>query len=736
MNRTEGKWRNRNIFHYIVAVSTVLLLIFLSMGIYIYQYYYHTIYADFLAANERTLDYIMTRHESEMKILKNIVIQMNVETNITRFRLEETPEKSLKLRDRLNQYWIASEFFEFIFYCYHRDHYVFNQNTSLEIDSFLNKGLVLEENSRGMFKEFLYDESGEMLALPEQEVCGYLQAGYLVSEQSTIYMLPVLPDNIGTAVFVVNQKFYNELLGSEAKERRNNYILYDGQIIVSRENFDTEADELLRQTAVMEAVQQKQGKVTIGGEHYLLTAERGVSGLTYCTLQTMDVFREKILSEQWGILFLLLVCSVPAAIAVVSASRAVSTRVKRLNMLLNQKEDSYNYDSIESGIQMLTKSSQESTRENLNHRKSGFIRSFVQSDYRKDEIYRAARNSGFLLEDISLFLVVLMGDRGDGNGGRIHTLMLQEIEKENTVEGWQVGLINSGQSLYVLFGRERESMEEVLQRLFTCGQEHCEEFIMAVSEYHEDFEEGAKAYLEADAAYDNRFLEDNSMMLRFSSLGGPGTVEMLPDVYLYNLKKAIRSGSMPEVQRTVGDICNRVKQGNQTLLTFRIMYNDLLHLLLEEFKDVGTDLKDVYNVFMLSQCLNIHDFSDILCEACRMLMDNRRATAKEQDNMAARAVSYMQENFGNPELNMGMLAEYLGISPVTLAVEFRNSENISPSDYLVAIRMEKAKELLENTKLLVKEVSQAVGYEDDHVFMRRFKKYVGKTPKEYRMGRM
>ena len=104
MNRTEGKWRNRNIFHYIVAVSTVLLLIFLSMGIYIYQYYYHTIYADFLAANERTLDYIMTRHESEMKILKNIVIQMNVETNITRFRLEETPEKSLKLRDRLNQY--------------------------------------------------------------------------------------------------------------------------------------------------------------------------------------------------------------------------------------------------------------------------------------------------------------------------------------------------------------------------------------------------------------------------------------------------------------------------------------------------------------------------------------------------------------------------------------------------------------------------------------------------------
>ena len=42
--------------------------------------------------------------------------------------------------------------------------------------------------------------------LPEQEVCGYLQAGYLYPNSPLIYMLPVLPDNIGTAVFVVNQK--------------------------------------------------------------------------------------------------------------------------------------------------------------------------------------------------------------------------------------------------------------------------------------------------------------------------------------------------------------------------------------------------------------------------------------------------------------------------------------------------------------------------------------------------
>ena len=61
-----------------------------------------------------------------------------------------------------------------------------------------------------------------------------------------------------------------------------------------------------------------------------------------------------------------------------------------------------------------------------------------------------------------------------------------------------------------------------------------------------------------------------------------------------------------------------------------------------------------------------------------------------------------------------------------MSVEFKNRMGVNPSDYLGIIRMEKAKELLKTTSIKVKDVSAAVGYEDEHVFMRRFKKYVGK----------
>ena len=93
---------------------------------------------------------------------------------------------------------------------------------------------------------------------------------------------------------------------------------------------------------------------------------------------------------------------------------------------------------------------------------------------------------------------------------------------------------------------------------------------------------------------------------------------------------------------------------------------------------------------------------------------------------------YMKENYADPELNMTALAEHLGVSGVTLTVKFKNVMEISPSDYLASLRLERAKNLLRQTELQVKEISSLSGYEDVRVFLCRFKKYTGMTPSQYR----
>ena len=56
----------------------------------------------------------------------------------------------------------------------------------------------------------------------------------------------------------------------------------------------------------------------------------------------------------------------------------------------------------------------------------------------------------------------------------------------------------------------------------------------------------------------------------------------------------------------------------------------------------------------------------------------------------------------------------------------------SPINYLIRIRLSKAKELLESSKLSVKEISEAVGYKDPYYFSKLYKKYYGKSPSKTR----
>jgi len=53
-------------------------------------------------------------------------------------------------------------------------------------------------------------------------------------------------------------------------------------------------------------------------------------------------------------------------------------------------------------------------------------------------------------------------------------------------------------------------------------------------------------------------------------------------------------------------------------------------------------------------------------------------------------------------------------------------------DYLIQIRVEKSIELLRENNKKINEIAREVGYMNAHSFIRIFKKYVGKTPGEFR----
>lgn len=95
------------------------------------------------------------------------------------------------------------------------------------------------------------------------------------------------------------------------------------------------------------------------------------------------------------------------------------------------------------------------------------------------------------------------------------------------------------------------------------------------------------------------------------------------------------------------------------------------------------------------------------------------------------ALDYIEKNYQNSELTLQILCKYLSISPSYFSAVFKKETGETFVEVLTKKRMEVAKNLLKYTSLRNYEIAERVGFSDSHYFSQTFKKFVGKTPKEY-----
>lgn len=97
-----------------------------------------------------------------------------------------------------------------------------------------------------------------------------------------------------------------------------------------------------------------------------------------------------------------------------------------------------------------------------------------------------------------------------------------------------------------------------------------------------------------------------------------------------------------------------------------------------------------------------------------------------------KAMSYIQENYANPEMTASSVAESVGISNSWLSTKFKEEVRIGVSDFINNIRVEQAKKMFSEKDHMVYEVSEKTGFTSSQYFSRIFKEYTGMTPNQYR----
>lgn len=92
---------------------------------------------------------------------------------------------------------------------------------------------------------------------------------------------------------------------------------------------------------------------------------------------------------------------------------------------------------------------------------------------------------------------------------------------------------------------------------------------------------------------------------------------------------------------------------------------------------------------------------------------------------------YIQENY-TQDLGLERIADEMGFSVKYVSRVFKEKVGVNLSEYITRLRIEKAKELLRNSDLRMKDVGENVGIYSRSTFQRVFKKVEGITPNEYR----
>jgi len=141
-----------------------------------------------------------------------------------------------------------------------------------------------------------------------------------------------------------------------------------------------------------------------------------------------------------------------------------------------------------------------------------------------------------------------------------------------------------------------------------------------------------------------------------------------------------------------------------------------------DFKNRMTDVKKpeevedfIYNV--IKETISFRD------------MVSSKKTAK----LINRAISIIEQEYGNRDFNLGYMANKLAVNKSYLSRLFLQEMGKTFTDYLVDFRLKKGEELLKDTDMTVTAISLEIGYNDPHYFSYVYKKDRGYTPRDYRM---
>jgi two-component system response regulator YesN len=201
--------------------------------------------------------------------------------------------------------------------------------------------------------------------------------------------------------------------------------------------------------------------------------------------------------------------------------------------------------------------------------------------------------------------------------------------------------------------------------------------------------------------------------------------------------EAIKSSHRDHVSKALDQLWIGFKSNQVQEKKVKLIVLEILVQLFRTVKEKGAndsqlfdyELGDYEHVMQARTIDELHQFTE---KKCLDVLDLLHKQKQLQPNQLIQSmIKIVQEQY-HTNISLRSIAQQMFINPVYLGQLFKRDTGHSFNDYLLKVRMEKAKELLLHTDKKVYEIAQEVGYRQLDWFYKRFKAYTGFSAGEYR----
>lgn len=191
----------------------------------------------------------------------------------------------------------------------------------------------------------------------------------------------------------------------------------------------------------------------------------------------------------------------------------------------------------------------------------------------------------------------------------------------------------------------------------------------------------------------------------------------------------VRFGNWEQVQVRIIGLIEHYEKCGASVMVSQQRALEAMWITYRMLQELGIESERPLYSFQVSH------YQQLRTETVSMLEKMMRSAIAMNENVKPDVVhqikQYIMEN-SSKDISLEMIADRVSLSPYYISKLFKEQLGLNYIDYLTECRIERAKSLMCDSELSLKEITFEIGYNDPNYFSRVFRRVYGITPTEYR----